>query len=622
MKNKKCFYGTLIITAVVLIVWMGLSVYYDRQEGVAPEKPPSQEGDWLKKNNTYAFLGGEKVPSPEVIDNLSIDVFIWGPSIITNDIRQLGRRAVPVLWGLSARLMGDVEWIKEAYGIDLLENYPGIDVAGNTIPVEDPLGLGEGMLTICRTLFHQKLGEVLRRIIDDLFVPTNPNGVIIDEIAAYAPNPNVNMNNNTMVAFREFLKQRYSNEELENRFGIENVDNFNYREYLAGQGIQSVYLDPNPELKDEFRRFLLLDVKEEIGNLIDYMKGKMDNLYLTGNVYGLWPEQHAFIPHLDFLTFENPFFTQRLGGWVGKEEFKFFGLYELAKALGEGKPVIAFPDVFDFGYLLNKDDYSYYKLFLSEAFAMGESFLLAFDALAEGGRRYTIKPETLSPYSNFIKKHNPLLVKRKEWTDIGVLYDWYRNFRDLDSHYHFMKTTTALQEGQWLFGVVYVGDGDVVDIATSMETKDYEAIIVPYGPFPLSQRSQDILNQYQAMGGSVIYLEEGDNKDDILSKMDFLGLDKRVDIENKKNISISVYDVNENKQVIVLVNYHYDWEQKDFIKEQNIKVTTKVHKNVKEVYFFTPEQDFPQRIDFSMDDGYLKFTLPELYILNMVMIEY
>jgi hypothetical protein len=45
-------------------------------------------------------------------------------------------------------------------------------------------------------------------------------------------------------------------------------------------------------------------------------------------------------------------------------------------------------------------------------------------------------------------------------------------------------------------------------------------------------------------------------------------------------------------------------------------------KEVKRVYYFTPEENFSHEISFSQDNATLKFILPELYILCLVNIEY
>jgi hypothetical protein len=598
----------------------------------------SQEKDWLKKNNIYGFLGTENLPSTDVINRLSINIFIWGPpnDDTVNRVHELGKKYVSGFMPLGALLMSSVEEIKNKWGIDLVAGYPCRNVAGDPVPFEDPLGIGEPMVTICRTLFKKKYMQALRKYIDDIYSPLNPDGIQIDEISAYAVNLDTNMDETTMVDFRNFLKNRYSASELKNKFGIDDINVFNYREYLVNQGVYSAYADPNSSLRDEFRKFLILDSKKEIEDLINYMKSKISNIYISGNVYSLWPEQHAFVSYLDFLAFENSFFTKRLGGWVGKEDFKFFGLYKLGKAFG--KSIIPFPDVFNLGKLLDNDDYSYYRLFLSEAFAMKENFLIPFDALAEGGRQYSIKSEIISPYTTFLKRHHSQFSKGgkrrrfkisytndeiKEWYEIGVLYDWIRAFKDFDSHYYFLRATTALQEGQWLFNVIYVGDNEVLNIVTPFEEiRDLKVIVVPYSSFPLSARAKNLLSRFTANGGKIIYLGKDDSRSQILSEVSSLGLDKKVNIGNRKNISVSIYNISQNKIDLIFVNYNYNWNQKDFIREYSIEVSVEIPNKVKRVYYFTPEDNFAHEVEFSQDGKTLKFILPELYILCLVNVEY
>jgi hypothetical protein len=598
------------------------------QEATSAVSPLKGDKEWLNNINTYAYWGypGWEARAKEIIKQTGVDVFIWGPTDknIIAESHAAGVRYVPVLWGLSWRTMDDVTWIKDTYNVDLLQDYPGVSISGESATGEFA-GLGNGVY-ICRTLFHQKLGSLLRNIIDDLFIPVDVDGVILDEISSYALNLNLNFDNTTMAAFNQYLQERYSADELNRNFGISNIDSFNYRGYLTSLDIKDIWQDPNEKLRNEFRKFLLLDAKGEIQGLIDYLKEKKPDTPITGNVYNLSSEQQVFAPLLDFLTFESPFLRRgslgRYSGWIANEDFKFFGLYQLGEVIAPGKPMIVFPDIFDLRYLLDANDYSYYRLFLSEAFASGENFLLPFDALTEGGRRYSVDPSAISSYASFVKSHKPS-VQGERWQDIGVLYDWEASFADGDFHLRFLKTTTALQEGQYLFAPVYCGSEEFINITTSLDImKNYEAIVVPFSWVSLSETAQNLLTEYQEAGGRVLYLEESDSKENILSKVEALGVDKRINIENSKNTSVNIYDVGGNESTLLLVNYGYDWNQKDFVKEESLKISIKVRQPVKSVYATSPEEDTPQEIAFTVEDGFLKFTLPEVYVLSLVNVEY
>jgi hypothetical protein len=138
----------------------------------------------------------------------------------------------------------------------------------------------------------------------------------------------------------------------------------------------------------------------------------------------------------------------------------------------------------------------------------------------------------------------------------------------------------------------------------------------------LSEAAQNLLTEYQEAGGRVLYLEESDSKENILSKVEALGVDKKINIENSKNTSVNVYDVGENESTLLLVNYGYDWDQKDFVEAENLNLSIKVKQPVKSVYATSPEEDTTQEIAFTVENGFLKFTLTEVYVLSLVTIEY
>ncbi|HEB76712.1 MAG TPA: hypothetical protein ENJ04_10195 [Nitrospirae bacterium] len=582
---------------------------------------------WLNDVNIFAF---QLPPSRDVADTLGITVDVWEPVEDVSETKAQGRKAVPVPFVPAWPLESYAQWLKDTYGVDILDNYPCIDIQGNQVPVEDPQGLGEGMVFVCRALFIEKYRDLLERIIDDFLVPVKPDGVQIDEIHLFAPSVDWNMSDQTMEDFRSYLRDKYPEDELKNRFGIDDIDTFNYREYLSSNSMDSVFDDPNIDRRDEFRLFLYLSAREEVKGLIDYMRAKLGDVAVSGNTYSLWPEMLVFTGLLDFFAFENSFVTTvpRLVDWSG-ESFRFFGLYELGGVVSGGMGrIVPLPDLFDLKELSDRDDRSYYRLFVSEAFAMGENVLLPFDALTEGGGRYTIDEEILRPYTEFIREYLSLIRSGRRVKEIGVLYDWERSFRiGADGNYRYLFVTTALQEGQWQSGTILCGDGEIVEsVPVIDDIIEYKAVVIPYGySLEMSSCGEGVVQEYRNRGGSVIEVGENDTVDDILSMIDSLGLERIVDTGGERDVGVVLYRLGGDEMMMVLVNYDYDWNGKDFIEKRGIDINLRLPSDVVDVRNIctaTPADSACLRRDFSLQGGILSFEFPDLEVLGIVRLNY
>jgi hypothetical protein len=103
-------------------------------------------------------------------------------------------------------------------------------------------------------------------------------------------------------------------------------------------------------------------------------------------------------------------------------------------------------------------------------------------------------------------------------------------------------------------------------------------------------------------------------------------LDTRVVADTlSENIGVQVYQQMDPapKIILHLLNYNYELETDTVIEQEEIQVALEAPDSweVSRVSLISPDFDGEQDLDFVFEDGYLRFTVPGLYIWDVVVIE-
>ncbi|MEM2865905.1 MAG: hypothetical protein QW098_02025, partial [Candidatus Hadarchaeales archaeon] len=225
-----------------------------------------------------------------------------------------------------------------------------------------------------------------------------------------------------MMVFNLYLATKYTPEQLSSLFGIENLLSFNYRLYLLEHGATDYWGDPNPLLQLEYLKAKHLARAGFIRELVIHTRRTAGReVLMSGNLYGLNPNQLIYLPYLDFVIFEMPI-TSPTGSFTLPLPGKHLTTYLLGEAAAPDKPFTGFPDVFDLAEL-SEEEWWLWRCWLAEARSCGASFLLPYRAYTHGGGSYTLPADRISPYTRFFAEHPQYYENLERVAKVAVLYD-------------------------------------------------------------------------------------------------------------------------------------------------------------------------------------------------------
>jgi hypothetical protein len=415
--------------------------------------------------------------------------------------------------------------------------------------------------------------------------------------------------------FRLYLGERYSAAELRDRFGIENIDSFDYRSYLRANNANTVWEDPNQDLLHEYLNFQYSSRLTQINDLIKYARDYAGrDILFSANVYGLSPNLQIYIPLLDFLVAEIP---------IGSlPEGKQFARYLLSDAIDPSKPFIAFPDIHNLASL-SADDWRLWRHWLAEAYACGASFLLPYQAYTYGGGAFTLPAEKMADYTDFITAHADLYLNVTPPADVAVLYSLESTLLDWSAWENYLNLGRVLQEVHVPFQVIFNGDNQLFPTAINSDTlAKYQILVIPPGHY-FDATTELLLEQYSQNGGKIIRLDTPAEISDIYSLIESTGFSFKLTTDASGNLGITL-NKKDNVLIAHIINYNYDYAAHDFTPEKNVTITFTLPADFltgdKVLRLLSP--DSPEKtLDYTLEGNRLSFILPEVYIYSILLFE-
>ncbi len=432
-----------------------------------------------------------------------------------------------------------------------------------------------------------------------------------------------------MRGFRNFLSQKYTPSELKSLFGIEKIEDFDYREYLISKGARGIWDDPNKKLMKEFVLFQLKSRKEQIEELIRYARDYAGrDLAFGGNLFFLTPNKQIFIDDLDFSVSEN-FVEQPPYG-------KYLGTYLLARAISEEKPFVFFPNIIDLKFMSLLNNWDSLPLRIMGAGSAGEGFLIPYKAYVFGGGISTVKgratapPEKIKNYTGMLV-HNPDIFSGEIIGETGILYDFscaleeyteggfaYPYIPSGKVHTGSLGMAIYLQEKHIPFRFIYEGDGEFVKKEPG-DIRGLKSVLVPYPPCEKFDKF-NLLKTAEEKGIPVYFVPEayriwnGERPDFKFLKSEILFTDA------DENIGILLRRSDKGLFTHSL-NYNYSFEHgfkkpEPFFLKICLKERLKNKGKTK-----TPQEEWKE-IDIKLEGDCFSFTVPEFEIYRVVVMWY
>jgi hypothetical protein len=344
-------------------------------------------------------------------------------------------------------------------------------------------------------------------------VDIGADGVIIDEIdGTYGSlvhggsfgEPDMSM-------FRTYLASIYTTQELLDLFGIEDIETFNYKDYIHNLGLADTWMsDPRQvPLFDDYERFQLSAVKDFANELLNQTRSYALSTYgrsiaFSANITTFRPSLVAFSEPLDYFTNE---FDYEGMGYPPQSQAAWH--YKMGRALGD-KPVLSLPGVVTVADWTTYDPTdSLIKILVSEAYANQGAFLVPYEMYGwsevVGPVDYTPDLSAIMPYYQFVRENSFLYDGLKSLANVVVIYSFPTDKIKLGGYMDSLRGATyALLDSQIQFDMAVMGD-DVwfTDPFTSTSVTPYPVAFLP-GAACLSDGQVDILLDHVSGGGVIV----------------------------------------------------------------------------------------------------------------------
>lgn len=329
---------------------------------------------------------------------------------------------------------------------------------------------------------------------------------------------------------RKRLAVRYSSQELSDRYGIANIEEFDYRTYLQEHGwIDCPGVSP---LHHEWWLFQLEACRDRFVDLVADAQAYAQErrgcrLVNTANVYDpLWlPERCLESPHVEYVMIGSCLELRlREGGrFVRKKRlpprYSFVPLHLVTRSCTPDRPVTFFidwpPGV---QFMLEQTPQmqrNILKYLFAEAYSSGVYFHAPYKSCYA---RWTGPIDTLTQYTSFFAREQRCYHDARPLGSVGLLYSYASAIWD---HFPMELAPSPTEPIHWLqyYGVgqalldlgipfdgIFVGDGNIMpDTLTMDQLWRYEVLVLPYW-YSVSEKQMEVLSDYAAHGGKLLVI--------------------------------------------------------------------------------------------------------------------
>jgi hypothetical protein len=469
--------------------------------------------------------------------------------------------------------------------------------------------------------WQEFLKEQVRRLVDN-----GINNIFFDapNASSYAASDSVyngDFNPVTMDAFREYLRETYSESAL-NDMGIADIDSFNYKDWLIEKGFADQVRNSDLNIRfqvplwGEFYEFLLSEDTKMVADLLTYTRdyinqlGRQDvavtlnfndfstvTLPLMGFV-DYYFQEYYYLAEYPQITRNAP--TIRIGNAWGKPSVHLPGT------------VKSVPRLFEF-----ESTTALLKTWIAESFANGSMFEApsGFAGAVEQPdgstliEVYVAEMDAIQPYFEFIMANQACCSEKLVIPDVTLVYHAPSDIQDIDSYRpRFREASQALLENNIQYNVLFLnGDVQTGELLTPV-------VVVPASEVPFTPEESAAFE-----GATAIYYDQNSTSQSLAQAV-LAQLQPMVEVD-QPGMEAYVFE-HQGQLVINLTNRTYQVETETVIDIENITITLRLPDDrvVETLQLLSPDGDVNMPLEFQQDGDVLTFTVPYLHIWDVIII--
>jgi hypothetical protein len=355
-------------------------------------------------------------------------------------------------------------------------------------------------------------------------VDSGADGVHIDELPTRYFTQHEGYCEACMAGLRDFLASKYTAADLQSRYGIADIQAFDFREYLAAEG--NLETPPRSPLHKEWWLFQLANLaqveREVFAFCKSYASQQGRTFIVNSNAYE--PEREP--KHIVEMTLTDyasigtgMTIDLRQAGQVVSTlrippSYSYIPVYRLAQAVMPGKPVSLFIDgpggAETMQGLATQQQKDIVRWLFAEAYAAGARFHVPYPSVGYYGPL-----EECQQYAQFVGQGRPLYMGTTHLAEVGVLFSYASQIWDywagadnaVSSHRHqWYGLAQALTDLSIQYDVLFAPDGQVLpDHLALDDLLRYPTLVVPWA-YALNDAQIGLLADYAQRGGHLVIL--------------------------------------------------------------------------------------------------------------------
>ncbi|HBG28830.1 MAG: hypothetical protein A2Y10_03610 [Planctomycetes bacterium GWF2_41_51] len=303
------------------------------------------------------------------------------------------------------------------------------DIEGNLVEKQDTFG------HIYPSVSSQAFEDDTLGRLNDFLLPLKPFTVqydtpLGDRHAAYLGYP-VGFDSSTIEGFRQYLDNKYTNEQLLSLYNISDISAFNYKNWLqvnygitSNSAYDSMY--DTISLTKEFEFYLEDNIAEFFTNLRNTCASAARPAKISGNLAGLRWYNRVLMPVLDFYNLELP--RAKVLGTLDEQDAVCSKVAE-----SYGKPLYGVNNFNVTLFTKNNNKPNYMKCLIAAMYANGQVMQTPWNIWSGGEDRYYGSADIYGAFFHFVRDNAVCFDNYEPKSQVGLVWNCDNEITELNA---------------------------------------------------------------------------------------------------------------------------------------------------------------------------------------------